>query len=116
MVQTNGVTTLLNGAVWLGRIELICKICNRKQHSCSCCDLEDWQYTYCSKNCYEQSEEFKSLNLQIKKLKNGLTTDQKVWIAAILENDFFKRELLNYLEEYTDVIKRYKEVVDKDGK
>lgn len=45
----------------------ICKNCGKKFHACSsCCFNNDWEYYYCGKLCWEQSDEYK-LIVEIKK-------------------------------------------------
>ena len=40
----------------------ICKKCGKKFHACSSCYLtSNWEYIYCSEDCWKSSDEFKKM-------------------------------------------------------
>lgn len=50
-----------------------CQICNKKYHACGSCGLENWEYSYCSKQCLNVYQE-KALPVLLKKY--GLSREQ----------------------------------------
>jgi hypothetical protein len=54
-----------------------CPTCHKKFHSCSNCDfMHDWQYKYCSLDCFKESNEYKEC-LYFIKIHNLYSEDIK---------------------------------------
>jgi hypothetical protein len=61
-----------------------CKMCNKKYHACSNCGLQDWEYTYCSEDCWNKDpENVKSLEI-LNNLISSLTLDQTQRLSYFL--------------------------------
>lgn len=71
----------------------ICKTCKKEYHYCTSCDYDKYNYAgYCSRECYENSEEWNIFSKKVKVFFDSLSKEQKLelwelWDNGILEDD-----------------------------
>ena len=79
-----------------------CKICKEDSHYCTSCDYDKYMMSgYCSKRCYEQSEEWKLFNKKVIKFYESLNKEQQselwsLWDNGILIDDKWE-DFLDYV-------------------
>jgi len=77
-----------------------CKICKKDSHYCTSCDYDKYNFEgYCSKECYEQSDEWKLFSKNAKNFYDSLSKDQKLELWALWDNGIFVDDKWeNYLD------------------
>lgn len=61
--------------------------CGKKFHACSSCDFaHGWQYTYCCKECWEQSEDYKESVMHMKIVLTYIQDEHLNDLAHVLDD------------------------------
>jgi hypothetical protein len=64
-----------------------CEICGKKFHTCSSCNKEfDWEYCFCCKEHYHQSEGYQKFYQKSMELVESLSTDKKTLLWDLLDD------------------------------
>ena len=75
-----------------------CKICNKKFHHCSSCGYDRYQSNgFCSKECFEKTEDYRVCQDNMERLYNSLDDDGKITLWALWDNGFLEDELFEQL-------------------
>lgn len=67
-----------------------CKICNREFHYCTSCDYDKYLLEgYCSQECYQNSEEWKTFAPKAQEFYDSLSESQKLEFWTLWDNGIF---------------------------
>lgn len=84
-----------------------CKVCEKTYHHCSSCYYEAYgSEGYCSRECYEKSEEWKQYAPKFLNFYNSLSIDQRLeffslWDNGILEDTKWENYIYKLFEDPT---------------
>jgi hypothetical protein len=89
----------------------VCKSCGIEFHACSSCDLNTfWEYEFCSRKCWEKSEEYINNKYLLQKFYIFLNEKQRGLFKEILGlNCDYELEI----EDWMKVIDSHQDQVNK---
>jgi hypothetical protein len=64
-----------------------CPVCQKQFHACGSCGLNhDWEYRFCSLECYNLSGYFTTAIKNMQDFYDGLTAEQKNYFNSMMED------------------------------
>lgn len=61
-----------------------CKVCDKQFHACGSCDLQSWEWNYCSFTCYKEGS--KDVREEMDKFLSQLTPEMTKQLNYFIED------------------------------